>query len=116
MSVTKTCLTTRKTCESTRSVDRLTVHSVRVIAGAFLVTAVIAFGLSGERALGATKPTSVTTSVPRTTVAKSVDQVDRAEAAIPDFDLVDLRNTKTVNLASLRMPGRAMLIWLWAPN
>ncbi len=86
-------------------------HSLRSVlasAGAFLVTAVIAFGFSGEAAQGAKAPVVTTSVVPK--------PVERAEAAIPDFDLVDLRNTKTVNLASLRTPGRAMLIWLWAPN
>ena len=39
-----------------------------------------------------------------------------AEAAIPSFDLVDLRNGRPVDLARLRTPGRAMLVWLWAPG
>lgn len=39
-----------------------------------------------------------------------------AEAAIPAFDLVDLRNGRSVDLARLRTPGRAMLVWLWAPG
>ena len=39
-----------------------------------------------------------------------------AEAAIPSFDLVDLRNGRSVDLARLRTPGRAMLVWLWAPG
>ena len=37
-----------------------------------------------------------------------------ADAAIPSFDLIDLRNGKPVDLAGLRTPGRAMLVWLWA--
>ena len=39
-----------------------------------------------------------------------------AEAAIPAFDLVDLRNGRLVDLSRLRTPGRAMLVWLWAPG
>ena len=39
-----------------------------------------------------------------------------AEAAIPAFDLVDLRSGRPVDLARLRTPGRAMLVWLWAPG
>ena len=61
---------------------------------------------SGARAAGSTR--TVTTTARQDPVA--------AEAAIPTFDLLDLRNGRSVDLARLRTPGRAMLVWLWAPG
>ena len=48
--------------------------------------------------------------------AGTAAESDPADAAIPSFDLVDLRNGRSVDLARLRTPGRAMLVWLWAPG
>ena len=48
--------------------------------------------------------------------AGTAAESDPADAAIPSFDLVDLRNGRFVDLARLRTPGRAMLVWLWAPG
>lgn len=89
-----------------------------------LVCCVILFGLGGLNgsALGAKPQASSTVqAVPSTTTANSIPKESTssenlATAAIPDFDLIDLQNGKTVNLATLRTPNRAMLIWLWAPN
>ena len=85
---------------------------------------VILFGLGGLNgsALGAEpQAPSKARAVPPTTKPKpaskeSTSNENLAAAAIPDFDLIDLQNGKTVNLAALRTPNRAMLIWLWAPN
>lgn len=80
----------------------------RKVHAAILVGCVAAlmFPVSGAIAAEATRPATTT---------KGPDRAD-AEAAIPSFDLVDLRNGRPVDLARLRTPGRAMLVWLWAPG
>lgn len=55
------------------------------------------------------------TAKPPVTTTARLDPA-AAEAAIPTFDLVDLRNARRVDLAGLRTPARAMLVWLWAPG
>ena len=75
-----------------------------VIACASMLT----LGLQGEGA-GATAAKRPVTATARPDPAA-------ARAAIPSFDLVDLRNGRPVDLARLRTPGRAMLVWLWAPG
>ena len=60
--------------------------------------------------------TAIATDTTRSTATTVQSGQGGAEAAIPAFDLVDLRNGRPVDLARLRTPGRAMLVWLWAPS
>ena len=97
------------------------VENSRLTKGVRAVLLVLVFVGSGGTAQGAKQPqTSTGGRTTSTATTKSIASVESFEivaaAAIPDFDLTDLQNGKTVNLASLRTPNRAMLIWLWAPN
>ena len=75
---------------------------------AILIGCAAALTLQVPTAIAAEKTRAVSTTVPS-------DPAD-AEAAIPSFDLIDLRDGRPVDLARLRTPGRAMLVWLWAPG
>ena len=79
----------------------------RLRRGLVVVCTVAAVMLPVLGATAAEKARSTPTTQPDTS---------NAEAAIPSFDLVDLRSGRSVDLATLRTPGRAMLVWLWAPG
>ena len=61
-------------------------------------------------------PGAIAADGSRASAATAQSDAADAEAAMPSFDLVDLRNGRSVDLARLRTPGRAMLVWLWAPG
>ena len=77
-------------------------------AAVLACASMLMLGLQGAGAGATAAKRPVPTTAPPDTGA--------AEAAIPSFDLVDLRNGRPVDLARLRTPGRAVLVWLWAPG
>lgn len=82
--------------------------ATRTARRALSVACASLFLLNGEVGNAAEAKRTVSTSVQ--------PDSDAADAAIPAFDLVDLRNGRAIDLARLRTPGRAMLVWLWAPG
>lgn len=79
----------------------------RLRRGLIVACTVAAVMLPVPGAIAAEKARSTPTTQPDTS---------NADEAIPSFDLVDLRSGRSVDLATLRTPGRAMLVWLWTPG
>ncbi len=83
-------------------------------AGRRTLLPAVAMGLAAALMLPVSGAIAAETT--RKTATTAQPESANAEAAIPSFDLVDLRNGRPVDLARLRTPGRAMLVWLWAPG